>query len=134
MSFDAQNRNCPRFRRRVLVAGGFVMLCFVVLAARFAWLQVSRFDYYHTRAEGQPHRAGADRPQSRPDHRPQRGGAGAQLRHLHARDHPSSLRTWTKRSMRWPRSSISSQRIDVDFARFSTSKNFERTDPHAPHG
>ncbi|MBX3687746.1 MAG: penicillin-binding protein 2, partial [Rhodocyclaceae bacterium] len=51
MSFDEPEQELSQFRRRVLVAGAFVMLCFVVLAARFAWLQVSRFDYYHTRAE-----------------------------------------------------------------------------------
>jgi len=51
MSFDEPEQELSQFRRRVLVAGGFVMVCFMLLAARFAWLQVSRYDYYHTRAE-----------------------------------------------------------------------------------
>ncbi|MEZ5613009.1 MAG: penicillin-binding protein 2 [Rhodocyclaceae bacterium] len=51
MSFDEPEQELSQFRRRVLVAGGFVMVCFTLLAARFAWLQVSRYDYYHTRAE-----------------------------------------------------------------------------------
>jgi len=38
-------------RRRVLVAGIYVMLCFAVLAARFVYLQVVKYDYFHTRAE-----------------------------------------------------------------------------------
>lgn len=51
MSFDEPEQELSQFRRRVLVAGGFVMVCFMLLAARFAWLQISRYDYYHTRAE-----------------------------------------------------------------------------------
>lgn len=40
------------FRRRVVVALLFVLVCFGLLAARFHYLQVVRFDYYHSRAEG----------------------------------------------------------------------------------
>lgn len=40
------------FRRRVLVAMLFVLVCFGLLAARFHYLQVVRHDYFHSRAEG----------------------------------------------------------------------------------
>ncbi|MBP9117948.1 MAG: penicillin-binding protein 2, partial [Methyloversatilis sp.] len=40
-----------RFRRRVLFAGGLVLLAFGLLLARFVWLQVVMHDYYQTRAE-----------------------------------------------------------------------------------
>lgn len=40
------------FRRRVLVAMLFVLVCFGLLAARFHNLQVVRHDYFHSRAEG----------------------------------------------------------------------------------
>ena len=40
------------FRRRLAVAVLFVILCLGVLAARFHYLQVVRFDYFHARAEG----------------------------------------------------------------------------------
>ncbi len=51
MSFDAPEKELQKFRARLLVAGGFVLLCFALLVARFGWLQISRYDYYHTRAE-----------------------------------------------------------------------------------
>jgi penicillin-binding protein 2 len=35
----------------VLVAGLFVVVCLAVLAARFVYLQVVKYDYFHTRAE-----------------------------------------------------------------------------------
>ncbi len=40
------------FRRRIVVALLFVLVCFGLLAARFHHLQVVRYDYYHSRAEG----------------------------------------------------------------------------------
>lgn len=40
------------FRRRVVVAMLFVVMCFGLLAARFYYLQVVKYDYYHARAEG----------------------------------------------------------------------------------
>ena len=40
------------FRRRVVVAALFVLICFGLLAARFHHLQVTQFDYFHARAEG----------------------------------------------------------------------------------
>ncbi|BAL22482.1 penicillin-binding protein 2 [Azoarcus sp. KH32C] len=51
MEFRTPDEELASFRRRVLVAGLFVMVCFGVLAARFYFLQVVRYDYYHTRAE-----------------------------------------------------------------------------------
>ena len=50
MSFDAPELELQQFRSRLLVAGAF-LVCFGLLVARFGWLQISRFDYYHTRAE-----------------------------------------------------------------------------------
>lgn len=40
-----------QFRARLLVAGVFMLVCFGLLVARFAYLQIVRHDYYHTRAE-----------------------------------------------------------------------------------
>lgn len=40
-----------QFRARLLVAGAFMLVCFGLLVARFFYLQVVRYDYYHTRAE-----------------------------------------------------------------------------------
>ena len=51
MSFDDPEQELQHFRSRLLVAGSFMLLCFAVLVARFGWLQINRFDYYHTRAE-----------------------------------------------------------------------------------
>ncbi|MCB1887593.1 MAG: penicillin-binding protein 2 [Rhodocyclaceae bacterium] len=51
MTFDAPEQELQHFRRRLLIAGGFMLVCFAVLVARFGWLQISRYDYYHTRAE-----------------------------------------------------------------------------------
>ncbi len=39
------------FRRRALLAGAFILVAFLVLVGRFVWLQVIRFDHYHTQAE-----------------------------------------------------------------------------------
>jgi penicillin-binding protein 2 len=39
------------FRRRALTAGALILLAFLVLAARFVWLQVIKREYYHAQAE-----------------------------------------------------------------------------------
>jgi penicillin-binding protein 2 len=44
-------RELTEFRRRVGLAAGFVVLMFLVLFARFVWLQIVEHDYYHTQAE-----------------------------------------------------------------------------------
>lgn len=51
MSFHAPEQDSSRFRLRVLAGGAFALVCFLLLAARFYYLQVQRFDYFHTRAE-----------------------------------------------------------------------------------
>lgn len=50
-SFHHLDQDTTSFRHRVLVAGAFVLVCFVLLIGRFYYLQVVRHDYYHTRAE-----------------------------------------------------------------------------------
>ena len=50
--FRSPEAELSAFRRRLLVAALFVTVCFGVLAARFYFLQVERFDYFHARAEG----------------------------------------------------------------------------------
>jgi penicillin-binding protein 2 len=40
-----------KFRLRLVVAAGLVLLCFVLLLARLVWLQVVQYAYYQTRAE-----------------------------------------------------------------------------------
>ncbi len=49
--FRTPDEELARFRRRVLVAGFFIVVCFGLLAARFYFLQVVQHDYFHTRAE-----------------------------------------------------------------------------------
>lgn len=44
-------RELQRFRFRLAVAGGFVLILFVVLASRFVYLQVMQHDHYLTLAE-----------------------------------------------------------------------------------
>lgn len=51
ISFHTPEHDSSRFRRRVLVAGAFALVCFALLASRFYYLQVLKFDYFHTRAE-----------------------------------------------------------------------------------
>ncbi len=51
MEFKNPQEELERFRARVGVAGGFVLFCFLLLLARFIWLQVIQHDYYQTRAE-----------------------------------------------------------------------------------
>ena len=40
-----------RFRRRIGVIGFFILACFGVLIARFAWLQIVNYESYHAKAE-----------------------------------------------------------------------------------
>ena len=49
--FRSQDQDVGQVRQRALVAGVWVFLCLCALAARFFYLQVARYDYYHTRAE-----------------------------------------------------------------------------------
>ena len=49
--FRTPEEELGRFRRRVLVAGIVALVCFGLLAARFYYLQVVRYEYFHTRAE-----------------------------------------------------------------------------------
>ncbi|MDD5295509.1 MAG: penicillin-binding protein 2 [Rhodocyclaceae bacterium] len=51
MHFHQPEDQIFRFRRRLAVAVGFVVVCFSVLFARFFWLQVVQQSYYQTRAE-----------------------------------------------------------------------------------
>jgi penicillin-binding protein 2 len=51
MEFKNPQEELERFRARLAVAGGFVLLAFGLLFARFVWLQVVQHDYYQTRAE-----------------------------------------------------------------------------------
>ena len=50
-SFQHAEQDIDRFRRRILLSGAFVFLCFCLLFARFFYLQVMRHEYYATRAE-----------------------------------------------------------------------------------
>ncbi|MBL8437835.1 MAG: penicillin-binding protein 2 [Zoogloeaceae bacterium] len=49
--FRTPEQETYQFRARLLVAGMFILVCFGLLVARFVYLQVMRYDYYHTRAE-----------------------------------------------------------------------------------
>jgi penicillin-binding protein 2 len=51
MEFANPQEHLERFQSRLTIAGGFVLLCFGLLFARFLWLQVIQHDYYRTRAE-----------------------------------------------------------------------------------
>ena len=51
MEFKNPQEELERFRSRLAVAGGFVLLCFTLLFIRFVWLQIIQHDYYQTRAE-----------------------------------------------------------------------------------
>ncbi len=48
---SSSDREQEQFRFRLGFAAGMVLLCFVILFARFFWLQVVKHDYYSTRAE-----------------------------------------------------------------------------------
>ena len=49
--FRNTERELYNFQVRVGVAGAVVMMAFFILFARFVYLQVVRYDYYHTKAE-----------------------------------------------------------------------------------
>ncbi len=49
--FRSPDQDVGQLRQRAVVAGAFMFVCLCLLAARFFYLQVLRFDYYHTRAE-----------------------------------------------------------------------------------
>jgi penicillin-binding protein 2 len=51
MEFKNPQEELERFRSRLAVAGGFVLLCFTLLFIRFVWLQIVQHEYYQTRAE-----------------------------------------------------------------------------------
>jgi penicillin-binding protein 2 len=51
VDFSEQQEGLERFRHRLSIAGGFVLLCFALLILRFIWLQVVQHGYYQTRAE-----------------------------------------------------------------------------------
>ena len=51
MEFKNPQEGLEQFRRRIAVAGAFVLIGFALLFARFVWLQVIQHDYYRTRAE-----------------------------------------------------------------------------------
>ena len=46
-----QQRELTVFRNRLMLSGLFIVLAFVILLARFSWLQVVQRSYYHTLAE-----------------------------------------------------------------------------------
>jgi penicillin-binding protein 2 len=49
--FHHNEQDLDRFRSRTLLAGGFVLLAFVILFGRFVYLQIIQHEYYATRAE-----------------------------------------------------------------------------------
>lgn len=51
MQFVDPEASVEGFRRRLAIAGGFVLFCFTLLFARFVWLQLIQYTYYKTRAE-----------------------------------------------------------------------------------
>jgi penicillin-binding protein 2 len=51
VEFKNPQEDLERFRNRLTIAGGFVLFCFVLLFARFFWLQIVQHAYYDTRAE-----------------------------------------------------------------------------------
>ncbi|HEX5393229.1 MAG TPA: penicillin-binding protein 2 [Rhodocyclaceae bacterium] len=51
MEFNNPQESVEKFRSRLGVAAGFVLFCFVMLFARFVWLQIFQYSYYKTRAE-----------------------------------------------------------------------------------
>lgn len=51
MEFKNAQEDLERFRKRLTIAGIFVLLCFLIIFSRLAWLQIFRHDYYNTRAE-----------------------------------------------------------------------------------
>lgn len=51
MQLSNAQEGLEQFNRRVAFAGGFVLVCFVLLFSRFIWLQIIQHDYYKTRAD-----------------------------------------------------------------------------------
>ncbi len=51
MEFTPPEQEISRFRSRVLAATLFVLICLGLLVTRLVWLQVTRYEYYATRAE-----------------------------------------------------------------------------------
>ncbi|MEW6163648.1 MAG: penicillin-binding protein 2 [Pseudomonadota bacterium] len=51
MEFRNPQEGLEQFSSRIAFAGGFVLVCFALLFARFLWLQVIQHNYYQTRAE-----------------------------------------------------------------------------------
>ncbi len=51
IEFKNTELELQRFQLRLFIAGLFVLVCFGALFARFAWLQIFRFDDYHAQAE-----------------------------------------------------------------------------------
>ncbi len=51
MEFKNPQEGLEQFSRRVTIVGGLVLVCFLLLFARFVWLQIIQHDYYRTRAE-----------------------------------------------------------------------------------
>lgn len=49
--FHHSEQDPDRFRKRILFAGTFVLLCFCLLFGRFFYLQILQHEYYATRAE-----------------------------------------------------------------------------------
>ena len=49
--FRSPEQEVGQLRVRLIVAGLFMLVCLGLLAARFVYLQVVHYDYYHTRAE-----------------------------------------------------------------------------------
>jgi len=49
--FKNPEQELERFQRRLAVTGGFVLLAFFLLFARFFWLQIVQHEHYRTRAE-----------------------------------------------------------------------------------
>ncbi|OMG56242.1 penicillin-binding protein 2 [Azonexus hydrophilus] len=49
--FHHSEQDPDRFRKRILFAGSFVLLCFCLLFGRFFYLQIVQHEYYATRAE-----------------------------------------------------------------------------------
>lgn len=52
MEFKNPQEDIERFKRRVVVAGAFVVACLLILFARLVWLQAIQHEHYQTRAEG----------------------------------------------------------------------------------
>ena len=48
---NSQDSDLDRFRFRIAIAAGIVVLAFAVLISRFVYLQVIQHEYYTTRAE-----------------------------------------------------------------------------------